>query len=870
MQRYIYGDLNKAGYRTVSSDNVFFTSNAKNLAKLMYYDIASKHGNLAPNGHKCFWMLTTDLQVLGGQDHLFIQESGMVPQRETTVVQGYRSDPEDGELYGPKFLELLSTAFISSDEALNVAETEELQKIEASALPSEDIQPAVLPRGLSEGVLLALLQGKRVIIRLSSTGAEAMAESRQYLKAIYQRLPYEMRRNNGCLTGATKPMLGISRAFKVVLMDGDADTAGIHSDEFQVFFDLTGGDIPEKTGTHLIKFLASETPETVDAFFAYCQETLKAGNVKSPGLAHYGDLLAVYTIGQKSIAGEDIRGWSVRLWDNTWIGEDLQKSIREKIAKAMSTEDLTDYMKAAAPAYGDLFQLGIMCRADKDKDKKAPRDQNAALTLRMMLRLPGYDTKKVGQALADHFVSKAKAQYPCLTEEKPTKATLAELETIQLPEKQENPSAWLDVLREDVRQELESLATRRKSTYAEQFSLQQTAGEERIAGWAPDGDLEEVYRDLNGHYLHEELTAGWNRLIAQKIVGVCLAFALPGELDEYRDLLEKERKLRECLNGHGGSFTPEQDSVLQGLTKKWSGILDLCNRKCTTAEELECWLLEADNAGMEPALALEQKQKKARGLLSVIPDGLTLKETKQWLKSCEKHKDLLSEARIFFEPWGVKGEAGLLLDQIKKLEQYRKENGTEPRLENEKIRLWIAGQFPENKDLMKLLIRKSPEKRKTLVKILAQKGEDITAADLKELYISGCSWKSLCEDVGEDFSESWRKAMNEFLPDLPALPEPLKSQPPRKDTGKQILLLIELVLFGLAGMMPAAIMLATGTGTLVSCAITAAGLVAFTAGFMGAAAAVKPKQRKRFLIGLGLALVPGILAAIAVLVLCLI
>ena len=64
------------------------------------------------------------------------------------------------------------------------------------------------------------------------------------------------------------------------------------------------------------------------------------------------------------------------------------------------------------------------------------------------------------------------------------------------------------------------------------------------------------------------------------------------------------------------------------------------------------------------------------------------------------------------------------------------------------------------------------------------------------------------------------------------------------------------------------VLLAFGSGTTVGCGILTAGLAAAAVAFMVIPA--KAAGRKRFLRGLGLALIPGVLAAAAALVLCLI
>ena len=177
MQQYIYGNIGRAGFKTVSSDRTgFFVSHASALSPLMYYDTASTHGELPKEEHKCFWLLTTNLSVPGGQDYLFLQESGMDVHRNAAVVQGCCSDPSDGELYDARFLQLLDVAFGSPKEALQTAERGDLAPLTMDALPRRNVATANLDAALLEGILLMLLRKERVVIQLPSVGARAMED----------------------------------------------------------------------------------------------------------------------------------------------------------------------------------------------------------------------------------------------------------------------------------------------------------------------------------------------------------------------------------------------------------------------------------------------------------------------------------------------------------------------------------------------------------------------------------------------------------------------------------------------------------------------------------------------------------------------
>lgn len=879
MQRYIYGNLHHAGYMTASSDDTgFFATHAGDLQPLMYYDDAT-HGTLSVSEHRCFWMRNMGITMLNGvkKEYLFLQESGRDPFRVSTAVQGYRSDDGDGDLYGPRFPDLLRTAFVSSKEALDAAESGKLQAVSAEELPkvasgTKELAPEVL-----KDILLTILLKTKVIIRISEDGAAAMEESRKYLQTIYRRLPYEIRRFCGCITGATVPMLNISAAFKVILMDKDADLAGSKSDRFQKVFDLTvpevtGGAINEKYA-RLIDFLTAEDQEQLDSFFSFCRKSLQGDAVADyPDIQKYCALLDEYRLDQEPLSGDEIRKWAVNLQDAVWSKE-RRAAICEKIARALPAENLTAYLKFALPGYESLATMGIMTEADRANEPDTVRDQNAALTLRMLRQLPDFyaaDRETVQKDLTNHFIEKAKEQYPSLTEEKPTANTLKKQKECPLPTRFDMDDPLVQKIKEDVREALETLMQITEEKHAREFRHQKEFGEQACREWT-DGScdtLKKLYQDLQSHYLYAELIAGWNGHIAQRIVETCFSLksATPSALSGYKELMQQKQALCKCFADHEGSFLPEQDKQLTVCEEKWNAIPKLCTRKCTCAAELRAWIQEIDQAGMDPELAKAQKQKKTRELLAVIPEGLPLEETKQRLECCNKYKEFLDNQSVQFKPWGAKGDAGKLLDHIERLQNYSKTQSP-PKLDNARLCDWIAEQLPENKELMKLLILKKPEKQKTWVKVLAQKSNGITVTDLTELYIAGCPRKYLCENVAENPSREWRNAATAFLMVLPELPEPLKPQPPQERRAEKTLLLTEEILLGLTAVLPGMVMLLMRAGTVLYYGLVAAILAILAVVFAGAGFASKTKHGKCVLLGQGLALVPGVLVAITATVL---
>lgn len=872
MQRYIYGNFHHAGFRTVSSDDTgFFDQYSKELAPLMYYDMTASHGDLPKNAHRCFWALTTSLNIPGGTDYLFLQESGLDPHRDATIVQGYRSDLEDGDLYGPRFMDILRTRFSSSMDALKEGETTRLSQIAADALPKTDFQPAELSPVLLERILLPLLQKRRVIIRLPSIGAAAMEDAKRYLMAIYQRLPYESRKNNGCLTGATAGMLDISEAFTIILVDGDTDLDGIEADAYQVVIDLqskTSAKAPKVNSatSQLLTFLSTRSPKELDAFFGFCRENLEgdldAGNIS---IKKYCSLLDIYTIDTHTLSSSDITKWAVSLNDNYWP-QKTRQFICAKIASALPKDNLLAYLKAALPRYEDLEQAGVLGTNDLEKEQDAPRDQNAALTLRMMQELPDYNLDDVRFALEKHFVSAAVAQCPDV--DVPTEKTVQALKALRLPGEKSGTTPWVNRLKKDVRASLESLTTRTERAYAEQYKRQKADGDSWIQAWTeqtPIGKLSELYDKLKrSNYLYSELVGDWNKRIAQGIVKVFCSCGEPAQLAAYSELQNRERDCRKCLYGNGGSFTPEQDQKLQERISAWKVVLELGSRKCTTAAELELWLRDINEAKMNPKLAMDLKRTAAK-FLQTIPDGLPLDETLQRLRSADRYASLLASPKIQFEPWNAVAEAKQILRQIEALRDYRK-GSPEPKLDNPDLCNWIPQSLPGNKDLMILLICRNPSHQEKLIPVLAAKGEGITEEDLEMLYYSGCSRQCLCQGAGDDTSVYWRLAVDAFSPTLPALPAPLKPVSAKKNPVENVLCTLVLVLFALAAAIPTAVMLLTGVGTTLSYIIIIIVLIVLTAVFICMSWLQKEQASRYFLRGLGIAAAPGIIAALAFLI----
>lgn len=866
MQHYIYGNLHHAGFQTVSSDTTgFFMNNAAALSHLMVYDDSTNHGELKTGEHKCFWLLTAGLMDLKNREYLFIQESGLDPYRTAAVVQGYRSDVEDHEedLFGPNFLSLLDTRFVSNREAMRIGEEEQLHSISLKELPKSAVEEKKIATDVLKRILLTLFEGKRAIVRIPVLGAEAMKCSRGYLKTIYQCLPYAKRRSNGCITGATGGMK-LPRGLRIVLMDADADISGMSTNAKQTVFDLNHVEaIQKKKVPYLVDFLVDATQEQRDNFFQYCRVALREDGVEGdPSIPKYSTLLDEYQLGDAVLASEDIRKWAVNLYDDVDRSKERVKEILKKIAKALTAQNLVEYLTKMAETYESVHRFGVLVRADRNHDENAERDQNAALTLRMMMELPEYDRDSIQNDMKEHFVALARVEYPCLTLEAPYKDTLDDCDRIKLPGAEDGRNPWTNELMEQIRGELETKISNQKKLYGSNHQSQKVDGEAKIKefdGW----ELENLYKELQQYYLHSELMDVWNEKIGDRIKELCCAWPKPRELDGYPQMHTRLCHMREVFTSHGGKLTKEQNRALHELEQKWKDIQTLAAQKCTAAKELEQWLKAADAVDWDPELREDQKREKANALLLRIPDGLSLEETKDRLTCAVTNEKLLREPEIEFLPWAVKAAPKEIQEQIKMLERYP--NAGVPNLNNKKLRSWIVQMLPENKDLMVCLIQKYPAKQAEWLPILAKNGKGITREDIRKLYLSGCTRKELCGQ--RDASAQWRQAVEDFWSELPSLPEPLKTPPPRRKTVQTVLLIAVQILLGLAVLAPGVVLLMTG-GSVLAYGIVVGTAVLCAGGFTGAAFIPKAKPVRGILMGLALALAPGILAGVAGIVMC--
>ena len=646
MQQYIYGNINKAGYTFVSSDPAFFkdAKRQSNLDLLIKYDMSCAHGELAPDAHQSYWMTFTDLNITGEAERLYFQASGCDPFRSTFYVQGYMSDPEETDLCGPGLLRMLRTTFSSYQESVAAAMTGGLKPISREMLPIQtDMQPAPLHRELLGNILLALLDGDRVIVRLPAAGAAAMKLSREFLLAVYQRLPYEQRRLNGFFTGASskkindleKPLPG---SIKLILMDADADATGLEGSWSSKFIDLTvpGMDTQalrrEKNGKQLyyvplIDFLLDSSLEELDDFFRFCQNYLKAEGGSDPDIKKYLLLLEIFRIGQTEATDEQIVIWADSIFNKSWSAESKEQ-VYARIAGTLTPERLLQHLKRMNNTFGCLETLGVLS-AGRSRSKEEVRDENSAYTLRMtealLQRYPAGTGTWLQEELYKHFTALAVKEHSCLQENHPNAAVIRDYDRLSLFPNFENTTPLVKNLRDQVYQVLRDRDAAIRKFYREEYARQYHAGIESIrqTQLASASGLQTplgLYQSLQQHYLYSELLNGqdhptWNELIGQKIADICENVS-PQDINSCNGLLAWLSESNSVFEENHGQFSSIQEDIILSAKKKWEAIITLYNTDCTTLPEMLQSFEDADTVASSESLCQALKEKLKDSLLT--------------------------------------------------------------------------------------------------------------------------------------------------------------------------------------------------------------------------------------------------------------
>lgn len=364
MYTFLYGNIQHRGYAYLCSKPDFFEDikRTQALNNIIRYDITCKHGELALEQHQSFQMLTSDLNS-GIAPRLLLFVSGTEANRNGRYAQGYLCADEDGDIYGADFLKLLRAHFQSCSEVIN---TSRLESLTVGSLSQEELHPRNLPRERMAQILTALFQKKRVVIRLEEVGKEAMQASRETVMAIFEKLPYEFRRSNGYLTGASRKLLQdaaqpLPKAFSVVLLDMDADVTGIRSDRETFFLDLCQPEIsmsvPDEMKT-LVQFLTDTAPGELEPFFAFCRQVRNLEKNGPPlDCSDYTMLLSIFRADPATVTDDRMRSWAVELFGNRRKKE-AKALLYDRLAKVLTPQQLTEFLLKELPEDQRIESLG--------------------------------------------------------------------------------------------------------------------------------------------------------------------------------------------------------------------------------------------------------------------------------------------------------------------------------------------------------------------------------------------------------------------------------------------------------------------------------------------------------------------------------
>lgn len=451
MHTFVYGNIQHRNYTYLCSKPEFFEDirRSRALDNVIRYDITCKHGELDLEQHQSFGMLTSDLNS-GIAPRLLLFAAGAEKYRSGRYAQGYLCADDDGDIYGAGFQRLLRAGFRSCAEVIN---TSRLKSLTIGDLPVQTICPRALPGEWMEQILTALFQKKRVVIRLREMGAAAMQASRETVLSIFGKLPYEFRRSNGYLTGASRQILldaaqPLPKAFSLVLLDGDADVTGIRSDHETFFLDLcrpeVSAPVPPEMKT-LVDFLSGAASGELEQFFSFCRQVRE---LEKNGIAlecsDYTMLLSIFRAAPETVTDGLMRSWAAELFGNRRKKE-AKAFLYDRLAKVLTPQRLTEFLLKELPEDQKIQDLGR-----PDGTKSGAPDQNGVKLLLMAQELQQrWDNDLNGSSIAAALTGWAaeicfRQNAALLNTEAPTVATAQELDHLL---RQIRPNAQLPLVR---------------------------------------------------------------------------------------------------------------------------------------------------------------------------------------------------------------------------------------------------------------------------------------------------------------------------------------------------------------------------------------------------------------------------------------
>lgn len=959
MQQYIYGNIGHRQYTYLSTAPDFFSDSRRveELRHLVTYDIYGKHGDLQPGEHQCYWGLTTDLNIPGEPERLYLQCSGADTYRSAFYAQGFMSDSKDGFLYGKGFLQLLRVHFPAGEDTLKRADSGSLA--EAFPQPERDasLSPAELDPELLRSILLLLLQGRRVLLRIDASGKEAMHRSREILLAVYSRLPYGQRRLNGFLTGCTPAQLQneentLPGAVSLILADADTPASELYLDGAQLLDmnepvkpvprSFQGKPLPH---TALLDYLMQSDMETLDSFFKTASQNIEQD--RSPTVADYSLMLELFKQVSRPITDEVLAEWAIQLQSGSLQG-DLRQMLLDNVCQRVTEEQMEEYLmhSPAVQSFSQLAQLGNIPQEQRTaalsqfRKSGEVQDPNAGFSMLMFDRVfqargeaGAEEQLRLVRAGGYHFFKLLLTDCPeqqSLRSGQYTKKAIRGIEKMELPQALGQTTA--DRIRQDVAQRREKCVQEMRARHAEELTRQRNAGlkaiDHALRLFIENGyweglckKLEELFAQLRENYLaeellHEEGDDSWPVVIRDSVVVIftraiistqsqCLAAEeavqqvseLLGQLDcplSEQDLEDLDAWLKNCRT-YAELFTPcrtlrdfvhriQQLDVLE-LPKELarnvyaSSLSVICERTFVPQE------LFAEKESLRFLSKRPDGGNFVQKILRHCPDlGTIPEEAPQKAREYVCQVDSLMEAvgldshsiylhfRPLIEKYTVY-EISTFMDWAERFPQ--EEHCPIPLSDN--ALLWLARWYTHNLKLMAFAAKRLSEKNQAeFVRLLAANvsaQKQVVQEFIRALYMNGFSDKVLLQGAGENTRETWKAAAKECLAPVEPLEFQWNQTPETKlpayvwwKKKSQLLAAVSAGMLLLAGLIIPLVLLLFGNGSVI---LTAAALGVT---LLGAAAAFviglrADEKIRRWVLAQGLALVPGLLFDIVVLIL---
>lgn len=962
MQQYIYGNIGHRQYTYLSTSPDFFSDSRRveELRHLVTYDIYGKHQGLQPGEHQCYWGLTTDLNIPGEPERLYLQCSGADTYRSAFYAQGYMSDSKDGFLYGKEFLQLLRLHFPAGEETLERADRQSLSEIFPRPELEDSLSPAELDPELLRSILLLLLQGRKVLLRIDAAGREAMHRSREILLAVYSRLPYGQRRLNGFVTGCTPAQLQneenmLPGAISLILVDSDTPASELYLDGAQLL-DMNEPVKPVPRSfqgkvlpyTALLDYLAQSDMDTLDSFFETASQNIEQD--RSPTLADYSLTLELFKQVSRPITDAVLAEWAIQMQSGSLQGE-LRQMLLDNICQRVTEGQMQEYL-LNSPAVQSFAQLAKLGNIPQDQRTSAlsefrksgvVQDPNAGFSLIMFDRVfqargeEGIEEQlQLVQAAGYHFFKMLLEECPeqqSLRSGQYTAKAIRGLEKMELPQAVGQTTA--DRIRQDVAQRREKCLQLMRTRHEEALTQQRKNGLRAIdhvlglfiknGYWEGlNQKLEELFSQLRENYLAEELLReegddSWPMVIRDSVVVIFTRATLSTE-EQCLAAEEAVQQAADLLNQLGCPLSTPDLEDLDSWLRQCRAYAELFV-PCQTLREFVQRLQKLDALDLPEELAQNVHasslsviwersftpqelfaEKDSLHFLSQRPDGG--KFVQKILQHCadlgkipeespEKAREYVRQVDSLMKAVGLDSHSIYLLFQPlqEKYSVYEigefidwAENfphtGSCPLPLSGSARLWLAKWYAHNLKLMALAAEELPEEgQPEFVRLLAanvSSQKQAVQEFIRELYMQGFPAELLLYGAGANTRETWSAGAKECLEPVKPLEFQWNQTPESKlpayvwwKKKSQLLAAVSAGILLLAGLIIPLVMLIFGNGSVVL-ASSALGVT-----LLGAAAAFivslrADKKIRRWVLAQGLALVPGILFDIILLILSLV